>query len=336
MWHVDSPDHSPRSLLEGIALAVFVVGAVTAVLYPISDLDPGVSSGVLYVLGVLIVATRHGLRLGLFTAVLSALALDWFHTAPVHSLWSGKDVGDMVAVVNVVLTAIVASVIADWARRRAVESEERRVRLREVRESRTRVLDAADEERRRVVRDLHDGAQQRLVHTVVNLKIAEQLMDTDEATARKMIGEALVNAQLATNELRELAHGILPSVLTHGGLRGAVDALATRMPVPVEADISDDRYPGPVEATAYFVIAEALTNAAKHAQADGVWVSVRTDGAGALHVEVRDDGVGGAFTGGSGMLGLIDRVEAAQGTIDVLSPAGAGTTMRARIPVPVA
>jgi signal transduction histidine kinase len=325
-------DGSLRSWLSGLGLTLLVVAAVTLILYPISDIDPGVSSGVLYVLGVLIIATTRGLRMGLLTAALSAFALDYFHTDPTGRLWDGKSAGDLVAIVNVIVTAIAATVIADLARRRAVESEERRARLREVDASRSRVLAAADNERRRVVRDLHDGAQQRLVHTVVNLKLASRMLESDPEQAKGMVAEALDNAQAATNELRELAHGIIPSVLTHGGLRAGVASLASRMPMPVVADVPDTRYAPDLEATVYYVIAEALTNVAKHAHAQEARVTVRADD-GLLRAEVSDDGVGGAFTGGSGLLGLVDRLEAAGGRLEVDSPAGAGTTVRIAIPV---
>jgi signal transduction histidine kinase len=315
-----------------LGLAVAVVAAVTLVLYPISDIDPGVSSGVLYVLGVLVIASWRGLRMGLATAVLSAFALDYFHTDPTGGLLDGKSAGDLVAIVNVMITAIAATLIAHQARRRAVESEQRRVRLQEVDASRARVLAAADRERRRVVRDLHDGAQQRLVHTVVTLKLAKRALDRDPAQARPLVDEALENAQQATNELRELAHGIMPSVLTHGGLRAGVDALAARMPMPVESEIPDERFPPELEATVYFVIAEALTNVAKHAQAGEARVSVRGDGGG-LIAEIRDDGVGGAVLAGSGLTGLEDRLEAVGGRLHVESPPGGGTTLRVEIPL---
>ena len=123
-----------------------------------------------------------------------------------------------------------------------------------------------------MVRDLHDGAQQRLVHTIITLQLANQALEPDPVGASELMGEALAHAQHANVELRELAHGILPSVLTQGGLRAAVEALASRTPVPVEVSVSVDRLPAPVEATAYFVAAEALTNLAKHANATGATV----------------------------------------------------------------
>ena len=133
--------------------------------------------------------------------------------------------------------------------------------------SRARIATAADEERRRVVRDLHDGAQQRLVHTLITLKLARQALDGAGDDVRGLLDEALGQAEQAMGELRELAHGIMPAVLTHGGLRAGIEALASRTPVPVAIDVPVDRMPAAVEATAYFVVAEALTNMAKHASA---------------------------------------------------------------------
>jgi signal transduction histidine kinase len=200
--------------------------------------------------------------------------------------------------------------------------------------SRARIVAATDDERRRVVRDLHDGAQQRLVHTVVTLKLAQQAVQNGEQDFPALLTEALENAELATTELRELAHGILPGALTRGGLRAGVDALASRMPVPVEIDVTVGRLPAAVEATAYFVVAEALTNVAKHAHAGRAEVMARIDD-GTLSVQVGDDGVGGARRGGgSGLIGLADRLAALDGELRVDSPAGGGTLVTAAIPLP--
>jgi signal transduction histidine kinase len=191
---------------------------------------------------------------------------------------------------------------------------------------------AADEERRRVVRDLHDGAQQRLVHTVITLKMAQGAMESGEDGARALLSEALDNAQRATHELRELSHGILPAVLTQGGLCAGVDALTSRMPVPVETAVPAERLPAAVEATAYFVVAEALTNVAKHARASHAAVIARvTDGA--LVVQVRDDGIGGARADGTGLLGLRDRLAAVDGRLRVESVTDGGTLVAAYIPL---
>jgi len=199
--------------------------------------------------------------------------------------------------------------------------------------SRARVVAAADDERRRVVRDLHDGAQQRLVHTVITLKLARRALDDQDGTARALVGEALEQAEDATGELRELVHGILPAVLTGGGVRAAVESLAARMPVPIEIDVSVGRLPAAVEATAYFVVAEALTNVAKHARARHASVTARV-GDGTMCVEVRDNGVGGARPEGSGLIGLADRLAVLNGTFRVDSPADGGTLVSATIPLP--
>jgi signal transduction histidine kinase len=203
----------------------------------------------------------------------------------------------------------------------------------EVAASRARIVAATDEERRRVVRDLHDGAQQRLVTTIVTLKLAHHALRNEEEDLPVLLTEALDHAEQATAELRELAHGILPGILTHGGLRAGVGALASRMPVPVEIDVSVGRLPAAVEATAYFVIAEALTNVAKHARAGHAGVTARIED-GTLLLRVRDDGSGGAQPDGSGLIGLADRVAALDGELRVESPAGGGTLVAAAIPLP--
>jgi signal transduction histidine kinase len=198
--------------------------------------------------------------------------------------------------------------------------------------SRARIVAAADAERRRVVRDLHDGAQQRLVHTVITLKLAHRALEGDEAVAPALVAEALDHAQHATDELRELSHGVLPAVLTRGGLCSGIGAMASRMSVPVEVDVAVGRLPAEIEATAYFVVAEALTNVAKHARANGaaVTASVEDD---TLRVTVRDDGVRGARPDGSGLLGLADRLTILDGRLHVESPPEGGTLVAAEIPL---
>jgi len=198
--------------------------------------------------------------------------------------------------------------------------------------SRARIAAAADDERRRVVRDLHDGAQQRLVHTVITLKLAQQALAKGAENGPLLLQEAIGHAEQATAEVRELAHGILPSVLTHGGLRAGIDALSSRAPVPVEIDVSVDRLPAPVEATAYFLVAEALTNVAKHSSAQHAEVVAQIED-GTLHVEVRDDGVGGARPDGTGLVGLVDRLAVLDGRLEVDSPPGGGTRLAAAIPL---
>jgi signal transduction histidine kinase len=199
--------------------------------------------------------------------------------------------------------------------------------------SRARIAAAADDERRRVVRDLHDGAQQRLVHTVITLQLAEQALAKGIENAPPLVREALEHAEEAIAEVRELSHGILPAVLTHGGLPAGIDALASRAPVRVEVDVSVGRLPAAIEATAYFVVAEALTNVAKHASAGHAEVVARIEN-GMLRVELRDDGVGGASSAGTGLVGLADRLAVFDGRLEVDSPPGAGTRLTATIPMP--
>jgi signal transduction histidine kinase len=198
--------------------------------------------------------------------------------------------------------------------------------------SRARIVAAADDERRRLVRDLHDGAQQRLVHTIISLKLANRALQPNGEPGSELVAEALAHAERANVELRELAHGILPSVLTRGGLRAGVGALASRMPVPVEVTVAVDRLPAPVEATAYFVVAESLTNVAKHSGAEHAAVVARVED-GTLQLRVRDDGVGGARPDGSGLVGLADRLAALDGQLRVDSPVDGGTLVAADIPL---
>jgi PAS domain S-box-containing protein len=203
---------------------------------------------------------------------------------------------------------------------------------RELAASRARIVAATDQERRRVVRDLHDGAQQRLVHTILKIKMAHGALENGQDDAPILLTEALENAQRATDELRELAHGILPHVLTFGGLHAGVATLASRMPVPVEIDVSVGRLPAAVEATAYFLVCEALTNVAKHARAGHAEVTARIED-GTLAVHVRDHGIGGARLDGSGLVGLADRLAALDGQLRVESPTDGGTLITAAIPI---
>jgi signal transduction histidine kinase len=198
--------------------------------------------------------------------------------------------------------------------------------------SRSRLVQASDERRRRVVRDLHDGAQQHFVHAIMNLQLAQGRRGTDERLD-ELIDEGLVSARAGLDELRELARGIHPAVLTHHGLAAAVESLADRAPVPVEIAIPDGRYPASVESAAYFVAAEALTNVAKYANATTARVEAESAGD-RLRITVSDDGIGGARRAPeSGLSGLEDRVTALGGSLLVDSPAGAGTRVTAEIPL---
>jgi PAS domain S-box-containing protein len=203
----------------------------------------------------------------------------------------------------------------------------------ELQASRARMVAAADDARRRIERDLHDGAQQRLVALALTLRLARIKAGRDPAQALALIDEAMDELAAATAELRELARGIHPLVLTEGGLEPALAGLAGRANLPVAiTGPPGERLPAEVEATAYFVVAEALTNLTRHARATHATISVERSGA-TLDVRVRDDGRGGAeLAGGLGLVGLADRVAALGGTLTVDSPPGAGTTVRAQLP----
>ena len=221
------------------------------------------------------------------------------------------------------------------AARLALENErlaaDVRAQLEEVRASRSRIVEAADAERRRVERDLHDGAQQRLVALAMRLQVAKQ--ETPEASA--LLDEATTELETAIGEVRGLARGVHPTILTESGLAAAIDALAERTPIPVIADVVDRRFDATIEATAYFVVAEALTNVVRYAGARKARVTVHEAGD-RLVIEVADDGRGGAdATAGSGLRGLDDRIAAIGGMLSVTSPAGSGTTIRAELPVDV-
>jgi signal transduction histidine kinase len=210
-----------------------------------------------------------------------------------------------------------------------------RERVDDLRYSRARIIEAADAERRRLERDLHDGAQQRLVALTLTLGLAEsRLKKADAAAAAPLVAQAREEAMLAVQELRELARGIHPAVLSDRGLAAALEALAGRAPIPVTVSgVPEVRLPPPVEAAAYFVVAESLTNVAKYARANAA--QVRLDSApGLVRVAIADDGVGGADPrAGSGIRGLRDRVEALDGRLEILSPPGRGTTVTAELPV---
>lgn len=210
------------------------------------------------------------------------------------------------------------------------ERERLSARVDALEETRAGMVAAADAERRRIERDLHDGAQQRLVALAMTLGRARA--SEDPVHTHRLVAEAHGEAKEALVELRNLARGIHPAVLTDRGLDAAVSALAARCPVPVAVDVDLPRRAGPgTEAIAYFVVAEALTNVAKHAQATRAWLSADFQGD-RLVVEVLDNGIGGAELGGNGLVGLRDRVRAVDGEITVVSPLGHGTNLRVELP----
>jgi PAS domain S-box-containing protein len=227
-------------------------------------------------------------------------------------------------------------VFHDTTERIAIERAQRdaaveRTRAEELHASRARIVAATHDERRRLGRDLHDGAQQHLVN--VSIALQRAAAEVSEPGLAELIAQALSETRSAIEDLRELAAGLVPSVLLHRGLRGAIESLTARAPLPVELDVTDVRLDPLVEAAAYFFVSEALTNVAKHAQAQTAAVRAHVD-AGWLEVEVEDDGVGGADAmRGSGLRGLDDRVQALDGTLKIESSPGGGTLLRARLPI---
>jgi signal transduction histidine kinase len=228
-------------------------------------------------------------------------------------------------------------VFRDTTTLRAAQSQARataaeRARAEELRASRSRIVAATLEERRRLGRDLHDGAQQHLVNVSIALQLAAAAKPEPQTAA--LIAQALQETQLAIADLRELAAGLLPSVLVHRGLRGAIETLTARAPLPVTLELIDERFDPQVEAAAYFFVAETLTNVAKHAGAATASVRVARDpGSGELIVDVADDGHGGVDPAqGSGLRGLEDRLAALDGTLEIEEPDGGGTLVRARLP----
>jgi PAS domain S-box-containing protein len=230
-------------------------------------------------------------------------------------------------------------VIFDITVRRAAEQAMRerevvKAQLTEVRASRARIIDAADRARREIERNLHDGAQQRFVSVTLDLQRLTSCGDLPDHTRREL-GDVLAELRRGLAELRDLAHGLHPAVLTDRGLERALSGLVNHAAVPVELSVAltGPRLAMPVEAAAYFTVAEALTNVAKYARATRAWVDVEQLER-CLGVEVGDDGVGGAtLLPGSGLQGLSDRIAAVNGTLTIDSPPGAGTVLRARLPI---
>jgi PAS domain S-box-containing protein len=200
--------------------------------------------------------------------------------------------------------------------------------------SRARLVTASDAARQRVTRDLHDGAQQWFVTALINLQLAGQKLDSAPARARELLGLAMRDAQHGVDDLREIAAGLHPAILTQRGLATAIGALAARLPIPVDIDVPDVRLPEPVAVSVYFFCSEGLTNVVKHAQASCAWVHIEISDD-RCRAEVRDDGIGGARprSDSSGLTGLRDRIGALGGTMDILTPDQGGTTLRAQVPI---
>jgi signal transduction histidine kinase len=272
-------------------------------------------------------------------------AIEWPGSAP--ELWDGRRLDTLgetlpLAAVGLLLLPLVPWIIrglahVDAAVARALLSPSRQDELEEridtLRETQARSVDIAMADRRQIERDLHDGAQQRLLSLGMNLGMALEKFDTDPDAARGLVDDAHREAQRAVAELRNLARGVHPAVLTDRGLDAALSALAARSPVPVHLDVDlADRPPASVEATAYFIVAEALTNAARYANASAVDVRVRRIGD-RLQVEIADNGIGGAeLRPGGGLSGLADRASSVEGSLRVASPVGGPTVISAELP----
>ena len=199
--------------------------------------------------------------------------------------------------------------------------------------SRARIVTAADSERRRLERDLHDGTQQRLVSLGLELRAAEATLREDSSPVANQISEVVSGLTHVSEDLREISRGIHPAILSKGGLGSALKALTRRSALPVDLSLEvDGRLPGSVEVAAYYVVAECLTNVARHSRATAITVNAETDGAN-LRLAIHDDGIGGADpANGSGLTGLIDRVEALGGRMELFSPVGDGTSLHVTIP----
>jgi signal transduction histidine kinase len=286
----------------------------------------------------------HALALPLAGGVLCCLALGvpGFGIGAVVAPWVGE--GSSYAWIAAGVVALLATPLvvqltaAAWAgmvRSLLGTGRDRQLteRVEQLTESRDALARAAQAERERIERDLHDGAQQRLVSLTMNLGIARSRMERDPAGAAEHVTAAQDDAKAALAELRDLARGIHPVILADRGLDAALSAVAARCPVPVTVDVrTDPRPPAAVEAVAYFVVAESLTNVARHSGATRAWVTARRDGD-TLTVEVGDDGHGGADPAqGSGLAGLASRVAGAEGTFAVTSPAGGPTVVEAVLP----
>ncbi|MEV4252035.1 sensor domain-containing protein [Spirillospora sp. NPDC049652] len=303
----------PLAMAEFVVWTLFWAPIALLVLSPV--LVPG-SPGMQYVVGPVSIYIRDPLS-GLWaTAVGLVLVVPALYAtramAIAHSLWARTLLG------------------ASGSQEENTELRERAERLRA---SRARGVDAVEAERRRIERDLHDGAQQRLLSVAMDIGRARTKLDTDPEGARVLIEQAHAGAKEAIAELRDLARGIYPAILTDRGLDAALSGLAGRAAVPVEVAVElDERPPAAVESIAYFVVAEALTNVSKYAQATSASVRVTREDRWVV-VEIADDGVGGARAeAGGGLAGLADRAATIDGILTVDSPAGGPTVIRADLP----
>lgn len=316
--------------LSGLLASVAMVAAVSGLVALLDPRVPPLYLLALYALGVVAIAMVWDTGLAVVNAVLAVTVFDYLFIPPLHTL-GVEDMADVVALVVFLATAIVVGVPAARLRRAVLESE----RLsKELAASRARVIAAGDEVRRRVERDLHDGAQQHLISLAFELRIAQDTVPVELPTLRADLGQVAEELTEVMEELREISRGLHPTILSEGGLGPALRTLTQRSAVPVELHLNiNSRYPQPVEVAAYYVVCEALTNATKHADASRTEV-VLEERDSTLRLRVCDDGIGGAEPQrGSGLIGLRDRVEALGGSIDVTSPVSQGTVIQVSLPI---
>jgi signal transduction histidine kinase len=316
--------------LSGLLASVAMVAAVSGLVALLDPRVPPLYLLALYALGVVAIAMVWDTGLAVVNAVLAVTVFDYLFIPPLHTL-GVEDMADVVALVVFLATAIVVGVPASRLRRAVLESE----RLsKELAASRARVIAAGDEVRRRVERDLHDGAQQHLISLAFELRIAQDTVPVELPTLRADLGQVAEELTEVMEELREISRGLHPTILSEGGLGPALRTLTQRSAVPVELHLNiNSRYPQPVEVAAYYVVCEALTNATKHADASRTEV-VLEERDSTLRLRVCDDGIGGAEPQrGSGLIGLRDRVEALGGSIDVTSPVSQGTVIQVSLPI---
>jgi signal transduction histidine kinase len=316
--------------LSGLLASVAMVAAVSGLVALLDPRVPPLYLLALYALAVVAIAMVWGTGLAVVSAALSVTVFDYLFVPPLHTL--GVDnLADVVALVVFLATAVVVGVPAGRLRRALLEAE----RLsNELAASRARVISAGDEVRRRVERDLHDGAQQRLISLAFELRIAQDTLPVELSTLRADLGQVAEELTEVMEELREIARGLHPTTLSKGGLGPALRTLAQRSAIPVELHLNAvSRYTQPVEVAAYYVVCEALTNATKHADASRTEVVVEERDS-TLRLRVCDDGIGGAEPKrGSGLIGLRDRIEALGGSIEVRSPVSRGTVIQVSLPI---
>jgi signal transduction histidine kinase len=259
----------------------------------------------------------------------------WLHWSSSAEVWTGFAVGVLALLAAPAVTRGLADVELAMVRALLTPSgaELLTAKVSSLTESRARVVDAADAERRRIERDLHDGTQQHLVSLAMNLGMAKEKLDSDPEAARQLVADAHQQAKDSITELRNVIRGVYPAVLTDRGLDAALSALAARSPVPVRLQVDLPQRPNPTaEAIAYFVVSESLTNVARHSGARSATVYVEQSGD-RLKLAIVDDGRGGAVeTAGSGLTGLRDRVAAVDGRFTLTSPTGGGTTIAVEVP----